>query len=224
MRIRTNFIIFISILLLSSCGKSAEELLIEAEKYDEIGQYEKGIEILNQAIEKDPEYLGAYINRGAYKSSLKNYESAISDYQKVLELDPKNTLATYNIGNSYRQSGNLKKAKEFYDLAFQTKGGELITIDYEPNSFIEKSLFDVPSAEIYYNRGLVHYGLLDYEKAYSDFNNSLKNDYELADNYYMIGSCLLMTGNTKLACEQYKKAIELGDEMAKSEFEKHCGK
>ncbi|MBL1219194.1 MAG: tetratricopeptide repeat protein [Planctomycetes bacterium] len=224
MRIRTSFIIFISTLLLLSCGKSAEELLLEAEKYDEIGQYEKGIELLNQAIEKDPEYLGAYINRGAYKSSLKNYESAISDYQKVLELDSKNTLATYNIGNSYRQSGNLKKAKEFYDLAFQTKGGELITIDYEPNSFIEKSLYDVPSAEIYYNRGLVHYDLLNYEKAYADFNNSLKNDSEPADNYYMIGSCLLMTGNTELACEQYKKAMELGDEMAKSEFEKHCGK
>lgn len=224
MRIQTKFILFISILLLFSCGKSAEELLTEAEKYDEIGQYEKGIEILNQAIEKDPEYIGAYINRGAYKSSLKNYESAISDYKKVLKLDSKNTLATYNIGNSYRQSGNLKKAKEFYDLAFQTKGGELITIDYEPNSFIEKSLYDVPSAEIYYNRGLVHYDLLDYEKAYSDFNNSLKNDYEPADNYYMIGSCLLMTGNTELACEHYKKAMELGDEMAKSEFEKHCGK
>ena len=224
MKIRLTIISIISILLFSSCGKSAEELLLEAEKYDEIGQYEKGIEILNQAIEKDPEYLGAYINRGAYKSSLEDYESAISDYQKVLKLDPKNTLATYNIGNSYRQSGNLKKAKEFYDLAFKTKGGELITIDYVPNSFIDKSLFDVPSTEIYYNRGLVHYDLLDYEKAYSDFNNSLKNDNEPADNYYMIGSCLLMTGNTELACEQYKKAMELGDEMAKSEFEKHCGK
>lgn len=224
MRIPTSCTIFISILLLSSCGKSAEELVREAEKFDEIGQYEKGIEILNKAIEKDPEYLGAYINRGAYKSSLKNYESAISDYQKVLELDPENTLATYNIGNSYRQSGNLKKAKEFYDLAFKTKGGELITIDYEPNSFIEKSRFDVRSSEIYYNRGLVHYDLLDYENAYSDFNNSLKNDYEPADNYYMIGSCLLMTRNTELACEQYQKAMELGDEMAKSEFEKHCGK
>ena len=211
-------------MLLSSCGKSAEELLLEAEKYDEIGQYEKGIEILNLAIEKEPEYLGAYINRGAYKSSLKNYESAISDYKKVIELDSKNTLAIYNIGNSYRQSGNLKKAKEFYDLALETKGGEIIVIDYEPNSVLEKSLYDVPSAEIYYNRGLVFYDLLDYEKAYSDFSNSLKNGFEPADNYYMIGSCLLMTGNTKLACEQYKKAMELGDKMAKSEFEKHCGK
>lgn len=224
MKIRLTFISIISILLLSSCGKSAEELLLEAEKYDEIGQYEKGIEILNQAIEKDPEYLGAYINRGTYKSSLKKYKSAISDYQKVLELDPENTLATYNIGNSHRQFGNLKKAKEFYDLAFQTKGGEIMTIDYEPNSILEKSLFDVPSSEIYYNRGLVYYDLFDYEKAYSDFSNSLKNDFRPADNYYMIGSCLLMTGNTELACELYKKSMELGDEMAKLEFSKHCEK
>lgn len=224
MRIRIIFTSFISILLLSSCGKSAEELLLEAEKYDEIGQYEKGIEILNQAIEKDPEYLGAYINRGAYKSSLKDYESAISDYKKVLELDPKNTLATYNIGNSYRQSGNLKRAKEFYDLTFQTKGGEIIIIDYKHNNIIDKSLFDVPSTEIYYNRGLVYYDLFDYEKAYSDFNNSLKNDNDPSDNYYMIGSCLLMIGNTELACEYYKKSMDLGDEMAKLEFEKHCKK
>ena len=224
MRMRITLISFISILLLSSCGKSAEELLMEAEKYDEIGQYERGIEILNLAIEKEPEYLGAYINRGAYKSSLKRFDNAVSDYQKVLDLDPENTLATYNIGNSYRLSGNLKKAKEYYDLAFKTKGGEMITIDYKPNSFIEKSHYDVPSAEIFYHRGLVYYDLLDYEKAYSDFSNSLEQNYEPADNYYMIGSCLLMTGNTELACEKYKKAMELGNEMAKSEFNKRCGK
>ncbi|PVW13911.1 tetratricopeptide repeat protein [Marixanthomonas spongiae] len=224
MKNRISFIFFSSILLFASCGKSAEHLLLEAEKYDELGQYEKGIEILNEAIRIKPDYLGAYINRGAYKSSLEKYDQAISDYQKVLELDPKNTLATYNIGNSYRQAGNLNKAKEYYDLAFQTKGGELITIDYEPNSIIEKSFYDVPSAEIYYNRGLVHYDLYDYEKAYSDFMNSLKSNYEPADNNYMIGACLFMSGNTELACEHYKKAIELGDELAKSEFEKHCGK
>ena len=224
MKVLQIIISIISILLLLSCGKSAEELLLEAEKYDELGQYEKGIEILNQAIEKDPEFLGAYINRGAYKSSLEDYESAISDYFKVIQLDPNNTLATYNIGNSYRQSGNLKRAKEYYDLAFKTKGGELITIDYVPNSYIDKSLFDVPSAAIYYNRGLVNYDLLDYESAYSDFYNSLKNDYKPAANYYMIGSCLLITGNKELACEQFKNAIELGDEMAKREFEKYCVK
>lgn len=66
----------------------------------------------------------------------------------------------------------MEKAKEYYDLAFQTRGGELITIDYEPNSFTKKSLYDVPGAEIYYNRGLVYYDLLDYEKAHSDFSNS----------------------------------------------------
>jgi len=224
MRIRKTLILITSILLLSSCGKSVEELILEAEKYDEIGQYEKGIEILNKAIEKEPKHLGAYINRGAYKSSLKRFDSAVSDYQKVLELDPKNTLATYNIGNSYRQSGNLKKAKEFYNLALNTKGGEFVTFDYEPNSIIEKSLYDVPSGEIYYNRGIVYYDLLDYENAYTDFNNSLKQNYKPADSHYMIGVCLFMTGNTELACEEYKKAIALGDNMAKSEFKKHCGK
>ena len=224
MKNRISFILFSSILLLASCGKSAEQLLLEAEKYDELGQYEKGIEILNEAIRIKPNYLGAYINRGAYKSSLERYDQAVADYQKVLKIDPKNTLATFNIGNSYRQSGNLKKAKEYYDLAFQSKGGEIITIDHVPNNIIKKSFYDVPSAEIYYNRGLVHYDLYNYENAYSDFMNSLKNNYAPADNNYMIGACLFMSGNTELACEYYEKAIQLGAKFAKSEFEKHCRK
>jgi tetratricopeptide (TPR) repeat protein len=218
------FILFFSFLLLLSCGKSAEQLLLEAEKYDRLGQYEKGIEILNEAIRIEPDYLGAYINRGTYKSSLERYKDAITDYKKVLELDPDNTLATYNIGNSYRISGNLNKAKKFYDLTLKSKGGELITIDYVPNSIIDKSLYDVPSSEIYYHRGLVYYDLLDYEKAYSDFTKSLKKNYEPADNNYMIGACAFMLGNTELACKHYKIAMELGDKLAKSEFKNYCEK
>ena len=40
----------------------------------------------------------------------------------------------------------------------------------------------------------------------------------------MIGACLFMGGNTELACEHYKVAMELGDELAKSEYERFCAK
>ena len=200
-----TFISFISILALTSCGKSAEKLLLDAEELDELGQYEQAIEILDQAIIKNPEYIGAFINRGAYKSSLNRFEDAISDYQKVLDLDPKNTLALYNIGNSNRQSENYHEALKYYDLAFKSKGGENVMIDYNPNGILESSRYDVPSAEIYYNRGLVHYDLKNYEKGFSDFQKALYKKYRVAESHYMIGACLIMGGNADLACAEFKK-------------------
>lgn len=46
-----------------------------------------------------------YSNRGCYYFKLKNYDFALSDFKKALELDDKNHLAHYNISNLYRYYG-----------------------------------------------------------------------------------------------------------------------
>ena len=73
----------------------------------------------NKAIELDPNFTQAYINRGNSKYNLKDYYGAISDCTKAIELDPNDALAYINRGNSkanlkdyYRAISDFTKAIE----------------------------------------------------------------------------------------------------------------
>src|SRR5690606_5871077 len=159
-------IILTILLLLTSCDfKTAKDYLTEADKLSEQKRYREAIELLDKAIQKDPKYLGAYINRGADKSALGDFEAAIEDYKAVLQIDPKNTLALFNIGNNYKRLDNFNKAVEYYNQAFDTKGGQLLYIDYTPNDFIDLTDFDVLGHQIHYERGIAYYNLDSLQRA-----------------------------------------------------------
>ncbi|QQP38304.1 Helicase ARIP4like [Caligus rogercresseyi] len=49
------------------------------------------------AISLDPTYAKAYIRRAYARSGLKRYSDAITDYEKVLEIEPKNKMAKTEI-------------------------------------------------------------------------------------------------------------------------------
>jgi len=79
----TNIIIICAILV-SACASSAEDLMIEAEKLENQEKFSEAIPLLDQAIKKNPNLLGAFINRGADYAALGNYEKAIENYKIVL--------------------------------------------------------------------------------------------------------------------------------------------
>ncbi|MBU1706261.1 tetratricopeptide repeat protein [Patescibacteria group bacterium] len=85
------------------------------------GQYERAIELFTQALDQDPEFVPAYMNRGnAYNKlsapiadtrlSGEQLDKAISDYSKATQIDPTNGQAFYYrawakyIKGSYRES------------------------------------------------------------------------------------------------------------------------
>ena len=49
-----------------------------------------------------------------------DYDRAIADYNKALELDPKDATAYNNRGYAYRQKGDYDKAIADYDKALET--------------------------------------------------------------------------------------------------------
>ena len=61
--------------------KSAQEYLNEADKLSEQGKCKEAIILLDKAIEKEPKYIGANINRGADKSALKDYTLIIKNVE-----------------------------------------------------------------------------------------------------------------------------------------------
>lgn len=217
--------ILTTLLLLTGCDfKSAEDYLNEAEKLENKGQYEEAIHLLDKAIEKDPEYLGAYINRGADKAALGDYQEAIKDYQKVVELDSDNTLALFNIGNSYKLLEDYSTAIEYYNKAFETKGGGLLYIDYTANDFVDLSTFDVPGHEIAYERGLAYYDLDSLPLSVNDMQVCIQKNYMVKESHYMIGACYFKAGQMKKACNEYEIAANMGDKDAQEMIRINCEK
>lgn len=211
------------ILLLTGCDfKTAHDYLNEADKLSEQKKHKEAIKLLNKAVQKDPKYLGAYINRGADKSALGDYKGAIEDYKNVLQIDPKNTLALFNIGNNYKRLDDFKTAVEYYDKAFDTKGGQTLYLDLTPNDFIDSSEFDVLGHEIHYERGIAYYNIDSLKRAFDDFNAAIRQNYMIAESNCWLGYIYVSTGQTDLACEKFRKSKQLGDKDAEEELKKYC--
>jgi tetratricopeptide (TPR) repeat protein len=215
--------IFIALITSISCEfKSAEDYLKEAEILENKGQFKDAVKLLNKAIEKDPEYLGAYINRGADKSIMGNYEEAIQDYKKVIDIDSNNTLALFNIGNNYRRLGDYLVAINYYTKSLKTKGSENISVDFVPNKFIDLSQYDVPAHEIKYERGLLYYELDSIKKSLSDFIYCIEKNYMIKESHYMLGALLLKSGDLSNACKEFKISANMGYINAQNMIKQNC--
>ena len=88
-----------------------------------IGQIEKAEKELKEAIELNPSFAEAYVNRGNAYASLKQFEKAIVDFDKAIELNPFLALAYKNRGNAYSRLGETEKAIRDHNraLEFETK-------------------------------------------------------------------------------------------------------
>ncbi len=224
MKYHVSLFIYLFFFLTSCDLKSSKKYFTDAEKLEEQQKYKEAIQLLDKALAKNEKFLDGYINRGADKSAIGDFKGAISDYEKVLSIDIKNTLALFNIGNNYKRLEDYKTAVVYYNKAFVTKGGEGIDIDYTPDNYfhIDFGKFDVSAREIYYERGIAFYQLDSLQKSYTDFKHCLNKNYMKADCYNWIGYIYLSTGQKKIACENFHRAKELGDTTAITAINKYC--
>ena len=108
---------------LEDVKKKADNALAEIERLKkELAESKSEAEQLRltKAYNKETDALSAtdWFPKGYYA---KEYEKAISFYEKAIELDPDYTMAYYNLGIAYRKQGNTTKAIESYKKAIELK-------------------------------------------------------------------------------------------------------
>lgn len=79
----------------------------------------KGIMMLREILEQDPENEKALFNLGALSMQSNQYDKAIERFSKLVELYPNNTQARFFLGVSYLETGNKPKAKEHFEKVKQ---------------------------------------------------------------------------------------------------------
>jgi tetratricopeptide (TPR) repeat protein len=130
-----------------------------------LGEYQKALKYLTQAIELRPTYSGAYLERGATHAKLGDFKSSIADQNSAIEIN--SNWEDRNISSAYFERGF-----SYYDLALQENHTENMRAAIEDWS--ESIRLRPNSSPTYYNRALAYVALDENEEAIQDYTKSIQ--------------------------------------------------
>jgi tetratricopeptide (TPR) repeat protein len=203
---------------------------------DNVQDFQSALIGFDQAIELEPSYVDAYINRGNLKAQRFNdFGGAVADYQLAIQLIKKDKtlkkdLAEYadiynNMGTAKHRLNDPKGAlidyaraieiKPDYAKAFYNRG----ILKAESLLDHEGALMDLNKAieiepeyyEAYINRGVIReINFHDLEGALSDYNKAISIKPGLALAYYNRGMFYKGINKNSTACRDWQTAANLG--------------
>lgn len=191
----------------------------------------------SKLIGEQPENSVLYFARGLDYMLVQDFASAIEDFSKATSLDPKFTLAYFNLAVAYtKQLKSKLSVPELYaqdntlneftmnmplngtktaassNIGDNTKKSISTKIDYEQiisnyNKVIELSPDFIFA---YYNKAEVKAMQNDFRGAILDYNEAIRHDSDFADAYYNRGLCRLRVKDNERGLDDLRKAGEFG--------------
>lgn len=134
------------------------------------GDLTRAIEAYTCAIQFDPSYVPAYVNRGYANAAQRNDLAALDDYNKALELDPSSVAAYNNRGLLYLSQGRFQQAYDDFEQV----------VSLAPDSPIG-----------YHNRAIVNASEGFYDFALEDLAQAITLDPNFSEAYATRGAVYL---------------------------------
>ena len=218
------------------CEKSAVQSFLLGRELISKGKRGEAKEALNQAIEKFERHALAYERRGYVNFMLNNYEDAIYDFSKSIDINPNNPEAYVGRALVRMATGGLPAALSDVEMALKTSiphqpiywkarrlKGE-IHLEREEYTQAEKELRDftkrIFKAEdpngpwlrrVWHNYGRTLLALSRYTEAVDAFNRSMeldsvKDNVSMADQLYFRGVALQKAGQEGYSRDLYAAA------------------
>lgn len=209
---------------------TVEEYFDEGIKHLEAKEWDEAIACFTDVIKLEPAnavaYAAAYNNRAFAYGQKGDFDHAIEDCNKAIEINPNHAGAYHNRGGIYLGKGayNLAIAdlgmainlNPDFSNAYYNRGYVYASIgkhnlaikDY--NKAIE---LDSNYVSAYYSRSYVYASIGEYNRAIEDCSKVIEIKPDLADAYTTRGSLHVAKGNYNLAIEDCSKAIELNPNM-----------
>jgi tetratricopeptide (TPR) repeat protein len=170
-----------------------DEIFLDlAAEYQNMGNFEQSIKVLQKAIAFNPENEPA-VHELAYCFDLtNNMDGAIACYQSYLDIRPYSFTTWYNMGNAYSKAENYDKALWAYDYC------TIINEDF---------------ASAFFNMGNIYLVLEKFEKAIECFERCIEIDGEDAMALDYIAEAYEHMEEYELAMQYYKRSIELQPDL-----------
>ena len=205
-----------------------ELLLISVKKYLKQGDYLKSIHTLNEIIEQNSQVEKYYFFRGICQYKLGNNQLALSDLEKVTNLNKLCISAYHWQGLIYQELCEYKKAFDAYTQEIKvdslnffayfhrafasTKLNKLIDAleDYNIAIKISNQFF-----QAYYNRAYIYFNLGDKHSAIDDYKKAINIKSDLYQAHYNLAIIYQQLGNYQQAIEEYKLTIKINPQYIK---------
>ncbi|MFA6357295.1 MAG: tetratricopeptide repeat protein [Candidatus Omnitrophota bacterium] len=151
------------------------------------GEKSKGYELLNQALEINPEFAGAYYTLGYFYYTENKYDKALSMLNKALSLDSKFVLTHKLLGDIYFGKGVFNKAIDEYKEAIMINDRDPI---------------------LFNNLGLSYMNLEDYNEAVKFLERAVDLDSSNINFHYNLASVYRDAGRAKDALPEYLEVVK----------------
>jgi len=196
----------------------------------QVGYWRNSIALYDHSLKVTPS-VGILCNRGVAYEKLGDHRQAISDYDRVIEIDPKYADAYSNRGITYDKLGNHRQAIEDFERAieinpqyadaYSNRGaayGVLGNYRQAISDYDRAIEFNPEHAEAFNNRGVAYGKLGDQRQAISDYNRAIEFNPKYADAYDNRGAAYGELGNHRQAISDYDRAIEINPEYAEAYY------
>jgi tetratricopeptide (TPR) repeat protein len=119
----------------------------------ECGQYTESMSYYQKAMNLKPYSIEAKFGYVYPVSAMGNWDQVISQYQEILKIDPKNTLAGYRMGMIYYGRQDYTTAEKFFEAVIN-----LWPFDYDSNIMYAWTLYKMGKlreAQVLFNKVLM---------------------------------------------------------------------
>ncbi|GAA0730572.1 hypothetical protein GCM10009430_41880 [Aquimarina litoralis] len=229
------------------------EAYLDGNEYFRMGEYQKAIKSYTKLISMDNKKIRktGYVNRGLARDKIKEYDGAIQDFTEAIKLDSTDMASFIDRGLSKMHAGYFAEAIKDYEYVIHVNTDSkmvqnaiywMARINFSQGKFDEvvrncDDYFKVNSidAELYFIRGTANDMLGNFEQSIKDYSKAIK----LYPNYYQAyanrgtakinlltgkGNLEPSRGETKNACRDLKKALEMGDNSVEDLIYVYCSK
>lgn len=162
------------------------DLLLEANKKRDMGNFSEAIKIYNQALKLSDNNLEILTEKGNALLEMGNIDEAIEIFRLVVEIQKNYPRAYQGLGTAYEQLGDFTEARKNY----------LKVLELEPDN-----------VQVHYNVGVIHQKEGNYEDAQSCFNKGIELNDKFVKNYLGLASNYEAQENPKAALNVYKQAM-----------------
>lgn len=162
------------------------------------GRYQDSLRKLREAEKTEPNSLSIRFLLAQDYFRLKDFPRAAESFQSVLKLNGKNSVATYYLGLSLLQTGDLDGAESSFTRALE---------------------LDAANFNAAFNLGVVYTRKKQPEAAIQAFQRALEILPDFADAHEALGEMYLYLNRPQDAARELERAVAIAPEMIKAHYQ-----
>ena len=167
------------------------------------GQSERSLDLIDRAIQANPEYAEAYCSRGNALYQSMRYPEAVESFDKAIRLNPMLSEAHHNRGSALNAMNQQQAALQNYDEAIR------LNPDY---------------VEAYFNRGNILLAQKQYQAAVESYDKAIRLNPNIAEIFNNRGSALLDLLQYEAALQSYDRALFLKPNYADAHYNREAAR